>query len=59
MSLKTIYDKRSILIFDTNATTLIATIILFKFGESSVEWFATMLVISIVSTFIVMVYLNK
>ena len=59
MSLKTTYDKRSILIFDTNVTTLIATIILFKFGENSVEWFATMLIISIVSTFIIMVYLNK
>ncbi len=63
MSLKTAYDKGSkesfISILDANVTTLIAAIILFKFGESSVKGFATMLIISIVVTFIVMVYLNK
>ena len=63
MSLKTAYEKGSkesfISILDANVTTLIAAIILFKFGESSVKGFATMLIISIVVTFIVMVYLNK
>lgn len=46
-------------ILDANMTTLIAAIILFIFGESSVKGFATMLIISIITTFIVMVYLNK
>ena len=63
MSLKTAYEKGSkesfISILDANVTTLIAAIILFKFGESSVKGFATMLIISILVTFIVMVYLNK
>lgn len=63
LSLKTAYEKGSkesfISILDANVTTLIAAIILFKFGESSVKGFATMLIISIVVTFIVMVYLNK
>lgn len=62
-SLKTAYEKASkesfISILDANVTTLIAAIILFKFGESSVRGFATMLIISIIVTFIVMVYLNK
>ena len=63
MSLKTAYEKGSkesfISILDANVTTLIAALILFKFGESSVKGFATMLIISIIVTFIVMVYLNK
>ena len=63
MSLKTAYEKGSkesfISVLDANVTTLIAAIILFKFGESSVKGFATMLIISIIVTFIVMVYLNK
>jgi len=46
-------------ILDSNLTTLIAAIILFFLGESSVKGFATMLIISIISTFIVMVYLNR
>lgn len=46
-------------ILDANITTLIAAIILFFLGESSVKGFATMLIISIVTTFIVMVYLTR
>ncbi len=63
VSLKAAYKNGSkesfISILDANITTLIAAIILFIFGESSVKGFATMLIISIVVTFIVMVYLNR
>jgi len=63
ISLETAYNKASkesfISILDANVTTLIAAIILFIFGESSVKGFATMLIISIIATFIVMVYLNR
>lgn len=46
-------------IIDSNITTLIAAIILFMFGESSVKGFATMLIISIVVTLFVMVLLIR
>ena len=63
VSLKTAYEKGSkesfVSILDANITTLIAAIILFIFGESSVKGFATMLIISIIVTFLVMVYLNR
>ena len=63
VSLKTAYKEGSkesfMSILDANVTTLIAAIILFIFGESSVKGFATMLIISIIVTFIVMVYLNR
>ena len=63
VSLKTAYTLGSkesfISILDANVTTLIAAVILFIFGESSVKGFATMLIISIIVTFIVMVYLNR
>lgn len=63
VSLKTAYEQGSkqsfISILDANVTTLIAAIILFIFGESSVKGFATMLIISIIVTFIVMVYINR
>ena len=63
VSLKTAYNLGSkesfISILDANVTTLIAAIILFIFGESSVKGFATMLIISIIVTFIIMVYLNR
>ena len=42
-------------IFDSNITTLLVAIILFVFGESSVKGFATMLIISIIITLVVMV----
>ena len=63
VSLKTAYYEGSkesfVSILDANITTLIAAIILFIFGVSSVKGFATMLIISIIVTFIVMVYLNR
>ena len=63
VSLKTAYELGSkesfISILDANVTTLIAAIILFIFGVSSVKGFATMLIISIIVTFIIMVYLNR
>ena len=46
-------------IIDSNLTTLIVAIILFIFGESSVKGFATMLIISILVTMLVMVGLNR
>lgn len=52
--------KQSIMsIVDANLTTMLAAIILFIFGESSVKGFATMLIISIVVTFIVMVFIVR
>ena len=63
VSLKTAYEKGSkesfISILDANITTLIAAIILFILGESSVKGFATMLIISIIVTFIAMVFINR
>lgn len=53
-------NKQSFIsILDANVTTLIAAIVLFIFGESSVKGFATMLIISIITTFIIMVYLTR
>ena len=46
-------------IIDANVTTIIAAIIMFILGESSVKGFATMLIISIIVTIIIMVYLIK
>lgn len=46
-------------IIDANVTTIIAAIIMFIIGESSVKGFATMLIINIIVTVIVMVYLIK
>ena len=46
-------------ILDANLTTLIAAIILFIFGESSVKGFATVLIISIIVTFLIMVYFTR
>jgi len=63
VSLTTAFEKGSkesfVSILDANVTTLIAAIILFIFGESSVKGFATMLIISIIVTFLVMVYLSR
>ena len=53
-------NKQSFIsILDANVTTLIAAIVLFIFGESSVKGFATMLIISIITTFVIMVYLTR
>ena len=46
-------------IFDSNTTTLLAAVILFIFGESSVKGFATMLIISTIVTMLVMVGLIR
>ena len=46
-------------IIDSNTTTIIATIIMFILGESSVKGFSTMLMISIFTTIIVMVVLVR
>jgi SecD/SecF fusion protein len=46
-------------IIDSNVTTLIVAIVLFIFGESSVKGFATMLMISIFVTILVMVFVVK
>ena len=46
-------------IMDANITTMIVAVILFIFGESSVKGFATMLIISIIVTVLVMVFLVK
>lgn len=46
-------------IFDANFTTLVVAVILFIFGESSVKGFATMLIISILTTMFVMVYVTR
>lgn len=46
-------------IIDSNITTLIAAIILFIFGESSVKGFATMLIINIVAIILIMVYIVR
>lgn len=53
-------NKNSLLtVIDANVTTLIAAFILFLFGESTVKGFATMLMISIFVTMIVMVVLVR
>lgn len=46
-------------IIDANITTIIAAIIMFIFGQSSVKGFATMLIINIIVTITVMIYLIK
>lgn len=46
-------------IIDANTTTMIVAIIIFIFGQSSVKGFATMLIISIIVTIIVMVFFTK
>lgn len=46
-------------ILDANITTMIVAIIIFIFGESSVKGFATMLIISIIVTVIIMVFFTK
>lgn len=46
-------------ILDANITTLIVAIILFIFGQSSVKGFATMLIISILVTMLIMVAFTR
>lgn len=46
-------------IVDANLTTLIAAIVLFIFGTSSVKGFATMLLLSIIMSFVTAVFLTR
>lgn len=46
-------------IFDSNITTLIVALILFAFGESSVKGFATMLIINIIMTMLIVIFINR
>lgn len=46
-------------ILDANITTLIVAIILFILGESTIKGFATMLIISIFVTMVIMVFFNR
>jgi len=46
-------------IIDANVTTIIVAIILFIFGESAIKGFATMLIINIILTVLVMIFLVK
>lgn len=46
-------------IIDANITTFIVAVILFIFGQSSVKGFATMLIINIVLTILILVFLSK
>ncbi|KAA6448774.1 protein translocase subunit SecDF [Bacillus swezeyi] len=46
-------------IFDANITTMLAGIVLFVFGTSSVRGFATMLILSILTSFITAVFLSR
>ena len=56
----TIGNKESLSsILDANITTIIVAIILFILGQSSVKGFATMLIINILLTIIVLVFLSK
>ncbi|WP_010678259.1 protein translocase subunit SecDF [Bacillus timonensis] len=50
-------SKNSFLtIFDANITTILAGIVLFIFGNSAVKGFATMLIVSIILSFVTAVY---
>ncbi|MEC1606207.1 protein translocase subunit SecDF [Bacillus halotolerans] len=46
-------------IFDANITTIVAAVVLFVFGTSSVKGFATMLILSILTSFITAVFLSR
>lgn len=56
---KTGYKHSLSSIIDGNVTTLIVAVVLFIFGESSVKGFATMLIISIFATILVMVFIVR
>jgi protein-export membrane protein SecD/preprotein translocase SecF subunit len=56
----TIGNKESLSsILDANITTMIVAVILFILGQSSVKGFATMLIINILLTIIVLVFISK
>ncbi|WP_411844190.1 protein translocase subunit SecDF [Salinicoccus sp. HZC-1] len=62
-TLKAAYKKASAqslwTIVDANITTLIAGVVLFVFGTSSVKGFATMLLLSILMSFVTAVFLTR
>lgn len=62
-SLKQAYKKAASsslwTIIDANLTTLIAAVVLFIFGTSSVKGFATMLMLSILMSFVTAVFLTR
>src|SRR5690625_1853842 len=62
-NLKAAYKKASAqslwTIVDANLTTLIAAVVLFMFGTSSVKGFATMLLLSILMRFVTAVFLTR
>ena len=62
-SLKQAYKKAAAssiwTIVDANLTTLIAAVVLFIFGTSSVKGFATMLLLSILMSFVTAVFLTR
>ncbi|TDM04437.1 protein translocase subunit SecDF [Macrococcus carouselicus] len=62
-SLKQAYHKGSqssfLTIFDANITTVLAALVLFVFGVSSVKGFATMLLLAILMSFITSVFFTR
>src|SRR5690625_7687497 len=46
-------------ILDANITTMLAAVVLFYFGTSSVKGFATMLIVSILVSFLTAVYVTR
>lgn len=62
-SLKQAYQKGSqssfLTIFDANITTVLAALVLFFFGVSSVKGFATMLLLAILMSFITSVFFTR
>lgn len=62
-NLKTAYKNGSknsfSAILDSNVTTFIVAIILFAFGESSVKGFATMLIINIIMTMLIIIFITR
>lgn len=62
-SLKQAYHKGSnssfLTIFDANLTTVLAALVLFIYGQSSVKGFATMLLLAILMSFITSVFFTR
>lgn len=53
-------NRRSFMtIFDANLTTMLAGAVLFFFGTSAVKGFATMLLVSIIASFVTAVFLSR
>ncbi len=52
-------SKSFITIFDAQVTTFISALILFEFGKGSVKGFATMLMVSTITTLLLIVFIAK